>query len=614
MRGWILCWLLVGASVAPSPAASADEELRVLQLYRERAERPFDADPERRDAVIEGLARVVDEARAAARRPVFAAARAAWLHLVFRNHWDLDPAAPGVNATGLALLDEVLGRGRAPAEGAFAADWDGAVPSRLATAMAALALAQAYENEELVRLEDVAVAAAAALEGSSRADTPEDRLADALLATALLMLHKNSGDPARRAAADRVLARLDGVAIADDATAAQLAIARAMRARLAGEDTRPAFGFRALRPPPAAPPAFPEDVRRRLAALPDARLAALFEGVYATLVVRLPRTAGDFAWDYGDSPGYAAEVLHATGRDDLVREIAARERSLVARPTPARLTEISFGVDALAAAAGDPDPAHARPAEAAWRRAVAFGALVSSFDRHYLDRLDAWTGGGGYDYGATTLSAQVALTQLAFAARRPGEALLAGLLDPARVGARIAEACDRIAWSPELRLYRSGAGRDAAPSLLSNATLLLLLLRLHERGETGALDRAAQVASGLDALWDPVRGAYFANPAERDGGGYTSLSSNSYALLALLRLHRATGAPIHLERARAVAEFIRRDLHAGGVLHHHVHRGRPTAGDLWCPGCSWRVLAILLEWARGATPSWTAPRPDDATR
>lgn len=601
MRGWLLGWLLVWASVAPAPAASADEALRVLRLYLERVERPFDADPARRDAVIEGLARVADAARDAARQPVFAAARAAWLHLVFRNHWDLDPAAPGVNATGLALLDEVLERGRAPAEGAFAVDWSAAAPSRLATAMAALALAQAYENEELVRLEDAAIAAAAALEGSSRADTAEERLADALLASALLMLHKNSGDPARRAAAERVLARLDGAAASvagDEATAVQLAIARAMRAHLAGEDARPAFGFRALRPPPAAPPAFPEDVRRRLAALPDPRLAALCEGVYATLVDRLPRAAGDFAWDYGDSPGYAAEVLHATGRGDLVREIAARERSLVARPTPVRLTEISFGVDALAAAAGDPDPAHARPAEAAWRRAVAFGALVSSFDRHYLDRLDAWRGGGGYDYGATTLSAQVALAQLAFAARRPGEALLAGLLDPARVGTRIAEACDRIAWSPELRLYRSGAGRDAAPSLLSNATLLLLLLRLHERGETGALDRAAQVASGLDALWDPVRGAYFANPAERDGGGYTSLSSNSYALLALLRLHRATGAPIHLERARAVAEFIRRDLRAGGVLHHHVHRGRPTAGDLWCPGCNWRVLAILLEWAR----------------
>jgi hypothetical protein len=593
MRGWILCCLLVGASIAP--AASADEALRVLRLYVRQAERPFEPDLALRDAVIEGLERVVEEARGADRQPVFATARAAWLHLLFRNHWDLDPEAPAVNATGLALLEETLTRGRS-ADGAFAAGWTGAAPSRPATAMGALALAQAYENEELVRFEDAAVAAAGVLGEVPGADTAEDRWAEAILATALLVLHKNSGDPAQRAAAERILSRLAGAA-GDEATAVQLAIARGMRARLAGGGPGPVFGFRPLRPAPATPPALPEDVRRSLAALADPRLAEMFERVYGTLVDRLPRGAGDFAWDYGDSPGYAAEVLLATGRRELVGEIAVRERSLVARPTPARLTEISFGVDALAAASGDADPTRARPAEAAWRRAVVVGALLSILDRHYLDRLDAWTGGAGYEYGATTLSAQLALTQLGFATRRPGQTLLAGLVDPARIGARVAEECERLAWSPERRLYRSGIDRDD-PSLLSNATMILLLLRLHERGDTGALARAEQVAAGLDALWNPERGAYFATLAARDDGGYTSLSSSSYALLALLRLHRAGGAPVHLERARAIAEFIRRDLHADGVLYHHLHRGRAAAGDLWCPGCGWRVLAILLEWGR----------------
>jgi hypothetical protein len=65
-----------------------------------------------------------------------------------------------------------------------------------------------------------------------------------------------------------------------------------------------------------------------------------------------------------------------------------------------------------------------------------------------------------------------------------------------------------------------------------------------------------------------------------------------------LRLYETTGDPAYRKRALAVFDFISRDLYADGVVYHHLYRGRRAAGDIWCVGCNWRVLAELTELAK----------------
>ena len=99
-------------------------------------------------------------------------------------------------------------------------------------------------------------------------------------------------------------------------------------------------------------------------------------------------------------------------------------------------------------------------------------------------------------------------------------------------------------------------------------------------------------------LWDDQRGAYFASSDQMGDNAYESLSTNSYAALALLRLSQAADKPAYRDRALRIFDFINRDLYAGGVIYHHLSHGRRATGDIWCTGCNWRVLSELAELAR----------------
>ena len=88
---------------------------------------------------------------------------------------------------------------------------------------------------------------------------------------------------------------------------------------------------------------------------------------------------------------------------------------------------------------------------------------------------------------------------------------------------------------------------------------------------------------------------YFASSDQVGEHAYESLSTNSYAARALLRLYAATQKPAYRERALRILDFIAHDLYADGVIYHHLYRGRRAAGDVWCTGCNWRVLSVLVE-------------------
>jgi hypothetical protein len=268
-------------------------------------------------------------------------------------------------------------------------------------------LAQGYENESSCasrRGRGGRVLAG----GASARDTEEARLADALVATALLVLHKNSGDPRSGAAAERVLARLEGAAgpeVGDEAAAVQLAIARGMRARLAGEES--AVGVRVpaaaagARRCPRCPTACAAASRRC-----PIRASRRCSRAYATLVERLPRAAGDFAWDYGDSPGYAAECCSPRAAATwCARSRRASGRS--SRVRHPRGSPRSRSVDALAAAAGDPDP-RSRACRGGLARAVASAGWSPAWTATTSIASTPGRAAAARDYGATTLSAQVA--------------------------------------------------------------------------------------------------------------------------------------------------------------------------------------------------------------
>jgi hypothetical protein len=258
---------------------------RTLALYAMRAAAPEVESPALRDRVTRNLAALAhaveqpDSLRSGDAQRFGAlglTAWVAWLHLLYRSYWDLEADAGEIGERGLGRLEELLARGRAADGVAFAAEHGDGACSPLATALAVLALSQAYENEELVRYEDDAFAAAAACTGDGR-----DPVVRAYRALALLELVKNSGSTSLRDEARRLLAGAG-------AAPATLVFARRMLAHLDGEDAGgpvAPLGFRPLRrarrPAAVAP-----------AALRDPELRALFDSVFATLTERVPRRAG----------------------------------------------------------------------------------------------------------------------------------------------------------------------------------------------------------------------------------------------------------------------------------------------------------------------------------
>jgi uncharacterized protein YyaL (SSP411 family) len=169
---------------------------------------------------------------------------------------------------------------------------------------------------------------------------------------------------------------------------------------------------------------------------------------------------------------------------------------------------------------------------------------------------------------------------------------------PLAVARGLLAATDRVVWNASTRTYRAQEASDDAV-LLPNAMMILDLLQAHRvTGDAAYLARAEEVADGLEVLWDDQHGAYFASSAQTGDQAYESLSTNSYAAWAQLQLYTATQKAAYRERALRIFDWMNRDLYAGGILFHHVYRGRRATGDIWCTGCNWRVLRVLTELAQ----------------
>jgi hypothetical protein len=594
---------------------------RTLGLYAAKGRVPLTATPTLQQAVgrnlrtIERATRDLEAFTAgkdlAPWGSVGAGAWLAYLELLYRDYFELeDPDAAHWNADGMRVVDELLVRGRLP-DGGFRRDPRDETASLWPTALAIHALVKAYENAELVQYESAARAAAAALDGmraddggyfGTAAKTERDPRANAYIAGALLLLFKDTGDVQYRdhaVATLRWLTSGPGAAARDAALATHVAHLLMLLDSLATQAYENLLGRRPMRLSVELGAPSEKAVDAVAAQLRPAtfRYRDLFDGVLHTLVERVPAAAGDIAYDYGDAPGYAAGVLLDGGDKTLAPEIVQRQERLVSRPRPRNFDEMSFGAGALFAAHDHPEVVDAGAADRSLRRYLLLSGGLAIADRYYMDWLDWFTGGGGFEYGPTAIGAQIGTAQLRYAERFPSQSV-GWFLQPSQVGRALIAGADRSAWDPAHHVYRARPGSDTI-GLLPNAMMIIDLLQAHAvTHEPSYLTRAEEVAGGLDVLWDDRRGAYFASSEQMGDNAYQSLSTNSYAALALLRLAQAAHQPALQDRARRIFDFINRDLYANGVVYHHLYRGHRATGDIWCTGCNWRMLSELAELAR----------------
>ena len=588
---------------------------RTLGLYAAKSRVPFDDTATMRAAVDRNLealnraARDIDTFADAPELkdwgPVGLAAWVAYLDLLYRDYWDLgDPGARSWNTDGLAITNDLLHRAGLPDGRGFRFQAGRDSLALWPNALVLYALNQAYENEESVRYERAAIDTAAAIEPLRDKDggyfstierTDKNPHANAYLAGALLLLAKNTGEKTYQQRATAILRWLttgpSAALLARDAgLETHIGHLILLLDSLATQPSENVLGRRPMRGSTAKPPPLPLDELRPA----DFRYRSLFDGVLGTLVNHLPREDGDFAYDYGDSPGYATDVLLAAHQSQSAHEVLQREQKLLTWPRPRDFDEISFGARAFFAALDQPDAFPRDQAEAALHRYILLSGALAMGDRYYMDWIDWFTGGGGYEYGPTVIGAQIAQSQLRFARAFPQQRV-GWLIDPAAVGRALIDTAGRDVWDESLHLYRARPRSDEV-WLLPNAMMILALLQTHAlSGDASYLERAEAVVTGLESLWDEKRGAYFASSTQTGPGGYLSLSTNSYAALALHRLAAATGKQGYRERAQSILDFIQRDLYGDGVVYHHIYQGRRAAGDIWCSGCNWRVLSILRE-------------------
>lgn len=598
---------------------------RTLGLYAAKSRLPFVATPTVMRAVsrnLRTLERATRDLEAftagkdlAGWGSIGAGAWLAYLELLYRDYFALEDAdAAHWNTDGRRVVEELIVRGRLR-DGGFRRDPRDEQLSLWPTALAIHALVKAYENEELVKYESDAIAAAAALDvlrgddGSyftNAAKVEKDPRANAYLVGALLLLFKDTGDKQYRDRAAATLGWLTkGAGAAASARDAALGSHVAHLAMLLDSlGTQQYENLLGRRPMQVtieldAPRAKAVDAMAMQLRPVGFRYRELFDAVLHTLVERAPQVAGNIAYDYGDAPGYAAGVLFDGGDKTIAAQIVQRQERLLAWPRPRDLDEMSFGAGALFAAHDHPNVVDPGAADRALRRYVLLSGSLAIADRYYLDWLDWFTGGGGFDYGPTVISAQIATTQLRYAEYFPSQNV-GWFLQPAQTGRALVDGADRWAWDPTRHVYRARPDGDTV-WLLPNAMMIIDLLQAHAlTHEAPYLARAEDVASGIDALWDDQRGAYFASSDQMGNVAYESLSTNSYAALALLRLAPAADKPAYRDRALRIFDFINRDLYAGGVIYHHLSHGRRATGDIWCTGCNWRVLSELTE--LGSTP------------
>jgi len=596
---------------------------RTLGLYAAKSRVPFTETPTLRTAVSRNL-RTLERATRdleglTANRDlsgwgsIGAGAWLAYLELLYRDYFELeDPGAARWNADGMRVLDELLVRGRLPT-GGFRGDPRDDAMSLWPTALAMHALVKAYENEAMVKYESAAIGAARALDGlraddgsyfTNNARAERDPRANAYLANALLLLFKDTGDPQYRDRAVLVLRWLTtgaGAATSarDAALSSHVAWLTLLLDSLASKPYENLLGRRPMRVAVEldAPSTRRVDAMAAQLRPPGFRYREMFDAILHMLIEHVPQSNGDFAYDYGDAPGYAASVLLGGGDKTMASQIVQRQESLLAWPRPRDFDEISFGAEALLAAYDHPDVVDATAADSALRRYLLLSGGLAAADRFYFDWLDRFTNGGGFEYGPTVIGAQIATSQLRYAERFP-DRRVGWVLQPLQVGSALIHGADELAWDPARHVYRAQPDSDTV-RLLPNAMMIIdLLLANAVTHDASYLARAEETAAGMDALWDDKRGAYFASSEQLGDDAYQSLSTNSYAALALLRLAEATSKPASRDRALRIFDFIGRDLYADGIVYHHLARGRRATGDIWCTGCNWRVLNELAELAR----------------
>jgi hypothetical protein len=594
---------------------------RTLGLYAAKSRVPFADTPTLKKAVSRNL-RTIEQATSdldsftggpglTGWGSIGAGAWLAYLELLYPDYWDLgDPGAERWGRDGVRIVDQLLVRGRLPDGKGFRRDPRDEQLTLWPNALAIYALVQAYESTELVKYESAAIGAGGAIDAlraddgsyySTTARNEKDARANAYLAGALLLLFKDTGDVQYRERALGIVRWLTGGAVAtavsqDAALDAHVAYVVLLADSVATQPFENLLGRRPMQLATELGAPSPQAVTQMAARLHpvDFPYREMFDAVLHTLVERVPQAAGDMAYDYGDAPGYATDVLLRGGNTALAAPIVQREEQLLSWPRPRNFDEISFGVGALFAALDHPDAADLNAAQAAVRRYLSFSGALAFADRYYLDWLDWFTNGGGFDYGPTVIGAQVAETHLRYAEHFHGEPV-AGVIHPLAVGRALLDGAERAAWDESRHIYRARVGNDAI-ALLPNAMMIIDLVEAQRiTGDASYLSRAEEVAHGLDVLWDDQRGAYFASSEQMGDNAYESLSTNSYGALAMLRLSQATQQATYRDRAQRIFDFINRDLYADGVIYHHLSRGRRAAGDVWCTGCNWRVLSELVE-------------------
>ncbi len=549
----------------------------------------------------------------------------AWSNLLYRDFWDWPSdtlyAYPGV---GLELLEGVREKALDGEMGCYLArPWDHRIdiPSN---AWMILSLMKAFENEELTPYQNGAEDAAAALEALWDDEqggyfSPAAPLGDAktlaennLAVTALLALYKNLGEALYLDRAEKTLTFIADRLYRDGRLFGALrnGVLEEGEGWSAGENFH--FLYNVLlaegltsgtcrnmlgrRPMHCGDHPLPGDTHpgQSRPGYPEA-----FDAILETVLYAVPWRDGDMLYDYGDMPGYASWVLF-----DLARETGQEEYAEVATAVADRivrlihenliyhLTEISFGGYSLFAAKrhyGAERPVY----EEELNRILGLAAFLARIDGYYLDTLDRLTGGGSYGYGATVLTAQVAY-QLFLSRYYPPDSFRPGWDEYAETALKMVEAANREAWDEEGGYYYKSPDEPEIYLMADGYMVYTLVEAYRYTGDPEHLDRARRVVAAMvRILGDSDAGGFYAMPPALPSLGYKSLSTNSYAFKACALLYHATGEPEYLDMARSVIDFLLDDLYKGGVVYHHVYEGLACTGDIWCPGCNFRILQYM---------------------
>jgi hypothetical protein len=557
--------------------------------------------------------------------PTALTALLAWGNLLYRDYWDWPgPSRTAYPGVGLDLLEAARENAWDEDKGYYRASPGDHNLDMLANGWMLVALNKAFENEELVRYQEDGEKSIEALEGLwddegggyfcpaaplGRRKTLRENNASA---TALLMMYKSFGHPEYLDRARRVL----GFAARDLLRDGRLfsvveegAIVQAegwsvsenfhflynasIEQSLSEEACANLLGRRPMTCEGHELPGGHAPGRSRL------RYGEEMDAILETLLYKVPWQDGDILYDYGDMPGYASWLLFNLARETGEPEYAERATAvadrivrLIHEDLVYHLSEISFGVFSLYAAKsyyGGTRPVYEEELD----RVLGLAAFLARMDGYYLDLVDRMTGGGSYGYGATTLTAQVAY--LLFLSRyHPPQGFRPIWDDYPEAALQMVEAAGREAWDEGGGYYyKSPAEREI--SLLADGYMVYALVEAYRyTGEAKYLDRAGRVVAALERLLGaPLGNGFYALPPAIPSLGYQSLSSSSYGFKACALLYQETGDESYLDKAREVMAFLMEDLYRDGVVYHHVYKGAACSGDVWCPGCNFRILAYL---------------------